>query len=239
MRRRRTAAGRAGRRRGGRRGCQPTSAPSTKAIGSSIGLSLLLEAEERGELRLLARQRPVGVAEAIARPAQAVEPGGLRRLGAGRAPASASALIESRPASRMAFWPARAAGACRSASAIAVSYWPVPSASAARCTPACAVRTSSAPQLAAEELVGLRRSPAPPPPGRGAGSSRPSVSSDTPSRWSTGRISAAICGREARAAPSRFAARRVARQRRLDRASPRPATPAARAWRGQAAALAG
>ena len=53
-------------------------------------VSLLLEAEERRELRLLARERPVGVAEAIARPAQAVEAGGLRRLG----------VAERRPAPR-------------------------------------------------------------------------------------------------------------------------------------------
>ena len=52
--------------------------------------SRVLEADQRGDLRLLAGQRPVGVAEAIARPAQRVEAGGLRRLG----------LALSRPAPR-------------------------------------------------------------------------------------------------------------------------------------------
>ena len=167
--RRRTAAGRAGRRRGAAARCQPTSAPSAKASGSSIGPHCVLEAHQRGELRLLARQRPVGVAEAIARPAQAVEAGGLRRRGL--AELGQRLGLDRRAARRPGSRSARRAppAACRSASAIAASYWPVPSASAARCTPAWAVRRSSAPKLVAEERVGLGEVAAPPPPGRGAG----------------------------------------------------------------------
>ena len=75
-------------------------------------------------------------------------------------------------------------------------------------------------ELAARRGRRPGRSRAPPPPGRARRLSRPSVSSDTPSRWSIGRISAAICVARL-AAASRFARGASRDERRLDRASPR------------------